>query len=65
MKTKGEKVYTSFELKEPSAEEVIVCAGAKNALTMTLLTLLEDGDHVIFPNPGYPPDEVWAKYAGA
>ena len=46
-------------------EEVIVCAGAKNALTMTLLTLLEDGDHVIFPNPGYPPDEVWAKYAGA
>ena len=22
-------------------------------------------DHVIFPNPGYPPDEVWAKYAGA
>ena len=46
-------------------EEVIICAGAKNALTMTLLTLLEDGDHVIFPNPGYPPDEVWAKYAGA
>ena len=46
-------------------EEVIVCAGAKNALTMTLLTLLEDGDHVIFPNPGYPPDEVRAKSAGA
>ena len=46
-------------------EEVIICAGAKNALTMTLLTLLEDGDHVIFPNPGYPPDEVWAKYANA
>ena len=46
-------------------EEVIICAGAKNALTMSLLTLLEDGDHVIFPNPGYPPDEVWAKYANA
>ena len=46
-------------------EEVIICAGAKNALTMTLLSLLEDGDHVIFPNPGYPPDEVWAKYANA
>ena len=25
MKTKGEKVYTSFELKAPSAEEVMVC----------------------------------------
>jgi len=46
-------------------EEVIVTAGAKHALTMTLLTFLEEGDHVIFPNPGYPPDEVWAKYVRA
>lgn len=46
-------------------EEVIVTAGAKHALTMTLLTFLEQGDEVIFPNPGYPPDEVWAKYARA
>jgi len=46
-------------------DEVIVTAGAKQSLNMTLLTFLEDGDEVIFPNPGYPPDEVWAKYAGA
>jgi len=46
-------------------EEVIVTAGAKHALTMSLLTFLEEGDHVIFPNPGYPPDEVWAKYVRA
>ena len=46
-------------------EEVIITAGAKNALTMTLLTILEDGDEVVFPNPGYPPDEVWAKYTNA
>ena len=46
-------------------EEVIVTAGAKHALTMSLLTFLEQGDEVIFPNPGYPPDEVWAKYVGA
>ena len=46
-------------------EEVIITAGAKNALTMSLLTILEDGDEVVFPNPGYPPDEVWAKYANA
>ena len=45
--------------------EVIVTAGAKHSLTMNLLTFLEDGDEVIFPNPGYPPDEVWAKYANA
>lgn len=46
-------------------DEVIVTAGAKQALNMTLLSFLEDGDEVIFPNPGYPPDEVWARYAGA
>jgi aspartate/methionine/tyrosine aminotransferase len=46
-------------------DEVIVTAGAKQSLNMSLLTFLEDGDEVIFPNPGYPPDEVWAKYAGA
>lgn len=46
-------------------EEVIVTAGAKHALTMCLWSFLEEGDHVIFPNPGYPPDEVWAKYLRA
>ena len=48
-----------------TSDEVIVTAGAKQALNMTLLSFLEDGDEVIFPNPGYPPDEVWARYAGA
>ncbi len=51
--------------RKTQPEEVIVTAGAKHALTMTLLTFLEDGDEVIFPNPGYPPDEVWAKYVRA
>ncbi|MDA2920716.1 pyridoxal phosphate-dependent aminotransferase [Desulfobacterota bacterium AH_259_B03_O07] len=46
-------------------DEVIVTAGAKQAIKMTLLSFIEDGDEVIFPNPGYPPDEVWAKYGGA
>lgn len=46
-------------------EEVIVTAGAKHALMMSLLTFLEEGDEVIFPNPGYPPDEMWANFAGA
>jgi aspartate/methionine/tyrosine aminotransferase len=46
-------------------DEVIVTAGAKQSLKMSLLTFLDDDDEVIFPNPGYPPDEVWAKYARA
>lgn len=46
-------------------DEVLVTSGAKQALKISLLSFLDDGDEVVFPNPGYPPDEVWAKYAGA
>ncbi|MBM3635157.1 MAG: aminotransferase class I/II-fold pyridoxal phosphate-dependent enzyme [Actinobacteria bacterium] len=45
-------------------EEVLVTMGAKHALTQSLLTIVDHGDEVIFPNPGYPPDEFWITYAG-
>ncbi len=45
-------------------EEVLVTMGAKHALTQCLLTMVDSGDEVIFPNPGYPPDEFWITYAG-
>ncbi|MEI6698894.1 MAG: pyridoxal phosphate-dependent aminotransferase [Mycobacterium sp.] len=45
-------------------EEVLVTMGAKHALTQSLLTHVDVGDEVIFPNPGYPPDEFWITYAG-
>lgn len=45
-------------------EEVLVTMGAKHALTQSLLTIIDQGDEVIFPNPGYPPDEFWIAYAG-
>ena len=45
-------------------EEVLVTLGAKHALTQSLLTVVDQGDQVIFPNPGYPPDEFWITYAG-
>lgn len=51
--------------RKTSADEVIVTAGAKHSLQIALLTLLDQDDGLIFPNPGYPPDEVWAKFAGA
>lgn len=44
--------------------EVLVTFGAKQALMMTLLCLVSEGDEVIVQNPGYPPDEFWVKYAG-
>jgi aspartate/methionine/tyrosine aminotransferase len=48
-----------------TADEVVVTTGAKHALHMTLLALLNDGDEIIVPDPGYPPDYVWAQFAGA
>jgi aspartate/methionine/tyrosine aminotransferase len=45
-------------------DEVLVTMGAKHALTQSLLTMIDVGDEVIFPNPGYPPDEFWITYAG-
>lgn len=45
-------------------DEVLVTMGAKHALTQSILTLVDEGDEVIFPNPGYPPDEFWITYAG-
>jgi aspartate/methionine/tyrosine aminotransferase len=46
-------------------EEVIVTPGAKFGITSTMLLFLDRGDEVIMPNPGYPPDEFWARYLQA
>lgn len=48
-----------------SAEEIVVTPGAKFAIAASLLLLLDDGDEVILPDPGYPPDEFWARYLRA
>jgi aspartate/methionine/tyrosine aminotransferase len=45
-------------------DEVLVTMGAKHALTQAILTLVDPDDEVIFPDPGYPPDEFWTRYAG-
>jgi aspartate aminotransferase len=44
---------------------IAVTVGAKQAVFAVMLTLLEEGDEVIYPNPGYPAYSSAAKYAGA
>ncbi|MGI6328450.1 MAG: pyridoxal phosphate-dependent aminotransferase [Dethiobacteria bacterium] len=46
-------------------EEIVVTPGAKFAIAATFLLFLEKGDEVIMPDPGYPPDEFWARYMQA
>ncbi|MBI5553411.1 MAG: pyridoxal phosphate-dependent aminotransferase [Candidatus Diapherotrites archaeon] len=45
-------------------EEVIVVPGAKPILFIAMLSLVEEGDEVIYPNPGYPIYESLINFAG-
>ncbi len=53
--------YFSYEY---SSEEIIVTVGAQEALSLTLMTLLNDGDEVIIPSPSYPGYEPLVKMFG-
>ncbi len=44
---------------------IAVTVGAKQAVFAVMLTLLREGDEVIYPNPGYPAYSSAAAYAGA
>jgi aspartate aminotransferase len=39
---------------EVSSEEVLVAPGCKMALSLAMLALIEPGDEVLYPNPGFP-----------
>ncbi len=45
--------------------EVVVTPGAKPILFFSLLAMTQEGDEVIYPNPGFPIYESMIRYAGA
>src|SRR6266508_3991996 len=47
-----------------AAENVIVTPGAKPALFCTVLSLIEPGDEVLCPDPGFPIYESVVRFAG-
>jgi aspartate aminotransferase len=49
---------------EVSPDEVVVTPGAKPIIFFSLLALIEEGDEVIYPNPGFPIYESMIRYAG-
>jgi aspartate/methionine/tyrosine aminotransferase len=49
---------------EADPDQVIVTPGAKPIMFYAMLALVEDGDEVIYPNPGFPIYESMARYAG-
>src|SRR5271167_97075 len=57
--------YVSRTRKVPvSSEEVVVVPGGKPIIFFTILALIEAGDEVIYPNPGFPIYESMINYVG-
>jgi aspartate aminotransferase len=49
---------------EVSAEEVVVVPGGKPIIFFSMLALIEEGDEVIYPDPGFPIYQSMIDYAG-
>ena len=48
-----------------AADEVVVVPGGKPIIFFTMLALIEEGDEVIYPNPGFPIYESMINFLGA
>jgi aspartate aminotransferase len=45
-------------------EEVVVVPGGKPIIFFTILALIDEGDEVLYPNPGFPIYESMTRYVG-
>jgi len=56
--------YVSRTRKVPvSSEEVVVVPGGKPIIFFTIMALIDEGDEVIYPNPGFPIYESMIDYS--
>lgn len=49
---------------DTNAENVIVTPGAKPIMFYTMLALVDEGDEVLYPNPGFPIYESMIRFVG-
>jgi aspartate aminotransferase len=49
---------------EVTSEEVVVVPGGKPIIFFAILALIDEGDEVIYPNPGFPIYESMVNYVG-
>lgn len=59
----AQDVSSSREV-EVSPDEVVVVPGGKPIIFYTMLALIDEGDEVIYPNPGFPIYESMINYVG-
>ena len=58
------KHQTERQGYEISSDNVIVTPGGKPVMFFTIMALVEEGDEVIYPNPGFPIYESMIRYMG-
>src|SRR4030088_3093266 len=47
-----------------TSEEVVVVPGGKPIIFFSILALIDEGDEVVYPNPGFPIYESMVNYVG-
>jgi aspartate aminotransferase len=60
-----EKIAAEYPYLEGKADQIIVTAGSQEALYLALLTIVEEGDEVLLPDPGFVAYPTIVKMAGA
>ena len=59
-----ELVASDYPQLRLAPEQVVITAGSQEALYLTLLTLVEEGDEVLIPNPGFVAYPTIVRMAG-
>ena len=59
-----ERVASEYPYLEGRPERVIITAGSQEALYLALLTLVDEGDEVLLPNPGFVAYPTIVRMAG-
>ncbi len=58
------KHQTEYQGYEISPNRILITPGAKPVMFFSIMALIEDGDEVICPNPGFPIYESVVRYVG-
>ena len=59
-----ERVASEYPYLEGKSERVVITAGSQEALYLALLTLVDEGDEVLLPNPGFVAYPTIVQMAG-
>jgi len=59
-----DKVAAEYSFLENKPERVIITAGSQEALYLALLTIVDEGDEVLLPNPGFVAYPTIVRMAG-